>query len=93
MTVGDSLKSSINEVFRHCVFRGRDKKTVINTLRTKVHGSGNVYILPLFKDVELERLDEEHDKMTVQFDDYSFSGIITWKLSHDGRSFVFLSYE
>lgn len=93
MKVSDSYKTAINRAFRHCVFLRRSKDVVLNTLQTKVYGSDNVRIIPPIQGFDLEKIDETHDRVTFEFEDYSFEGIITWKLCANGLNAVFLKIE
>lgn len=93
MTIGNSFKKAINNAFMHVVFKGRDKETILKTLATKVHGSGNVSIIPSVECIKVERLDDLHDKVTIGFDDYEIQGVITWRPCEKGDNVVFIGYE
>lgn len=93
MKISDSYKVAINNAFRRCIFYSREKENVLNILHTLVHGSSNVTIIPPIQGLELEKIDDTHDKATFIFDDYTFVGIITWKLSSNGKNIVFIKIE
>lgn len=93
MTIKNAFKQAIKNAFIHSIFLKRDKETILNTLNTKVHGSNNVSIMPHIPSIEVERVDDTHDKVTFIYDDYSFVGIITWKPCANGMNFVFLNIE
>ena len=93
MKISDSYKIAINNAFRHSVFLKRDEDVVLRTLRTKVHGSANVSIIPPIQGFKMVKIDETHDRVAFEFEDYSFEGIITWKLCANGLNAVFIKIE
>lgn len=93
MTIKNAFKQAIKNAFIHSIFLKRDKETILNTLNTKVHGSNNVSIMPHIPSIEVEKVDDTHDKVTFIYDDYSFVGIITWKPCANGMNFVFINIE
>ena len=93
MTIVDSFKESINNAFKFTTFWARDKVTIKTTLNKTARHSDNVSLVPKIERLEVERIDDAHDKLTIIYDDVSFSGVITWKPSSNGRNFVFLGIE
>lgn len=95
MSIAEAFKQTIKNAFIHSVFLKRDKEYIIEVLNTKVHGSDNVSILPPIPSIEVERVDDTHDKVTFSYDDYAFVGVITWKVTicDDSMNFVFMNIE
>lgn len=95
MTIAESFKIAINDTFLHTVFQSRDAKTIFETITKNVHGSNNMRVIPPIPKIEVENIDQTHDKLTLCFDDVKVEGIVTWKVAtapFNGR-FVFIKYE
>ena len=93
MKIGESIKKSINNAFIYTVFFKKDEKSILKTLRTKAHGGNLEVIPPIPTDgFSIEIIDKTHYKMTITYDDYVVSGVITWKINENGNS-VFMKYE
>ena len=60
---------------------GRSAEGVYNALNTKVKGSENMIVLPQVDKVELSKIDDLHDKLSLSWDDYKIEGVVTWKPS------------
>lgn len=93
MSIAEAFNQSIKNAFIHSIFLKRDKEFILKTLNTKVHGSANVSIVPPITSIEVERVDDTHDKVTFVYDDYTFVGVITWKPCANGMNFVFMNIE
>lgn len=93
MSIAEAFKQAIKNAFIHSVFLKRDKEFILKTLSTKIHGSVNVSIMPPISSIEVERVDDTHDKVTFIYNDYTFVGIITWKPCANGMNFVFINIE
>lgn len=93
MSIAEAFKQAIKNAFIHSIFLKRDKESILKTLSTKVHGSANVSIVPPIPSIEVERVDDTHDKVTFNYDDYTFVGVITWKPCVNGMNFVFMNIE
>ena len=93
MSIAEAFKQTIKNAFIHSIFLKRDKETILKTLNTKVHGSANVGIMPPIPSIEVEKVDDTHDKVTFSYDDYTFVGVITWKPCSNGMNFVFMNIE
>lgn len=93
MTIAEAFKQTIKNAFIHSIFLERDKESILKTISTKVHGSANVSIIPPIQDIEVEKIDDTHDKVTFNYDDYTFVGVITWKPCVNGMNFVFMNFE
>lgn len=79
-TIGQNFKSAINNNFRHNVI-ARDAESIFNALNVGVKGSDNMVILPKVEKVELTKIDDLHDKLSLSWDDYKTEGVVTWKPS------------
>ena len=94
MTIGDSFKIAINNVFANTIFLKRDDDFVLKMLSSTVRGSNNVTLLPPVQNFgRLERIDNTHDEVLFEFDDYSFKGVITWRPCSNGQNMVFVKIE
>ena len=93
MSIAEAFKQAIKNAFIHSIFLKRDKEFILKTLRAKVHGSANVSIVPPIPSIEVERVDDTHDKVTFGYDDYAFDCVITWKPCTNGVNFVFMDIE
>jgi hypothetical protein len=93
MSIAEAFKQAIKNAFIHSIFLKRDKEFILKALNTKVHGSNNVNIVPPIQSIEVERIDDTHDKVTFGYDDYAFVGVITWKHCANGINFVFMNIE
>lgn len=94
MTISNSVKASINKAFVGIVFFGRDVETLLKTFNTKVRGSDNVSIILPIDRLEVETIDETHDKVVIIYDDYKVEGVITWRpTTRNIKGYVFVRYE
>ena len=59
----------------------RNAKSVIAALNTGVRDSENMVVLPKVDNVELTKIDDLHDKLSLSWDDYKTEGVVTWKPS------------
>jgi len=59
----------------------RNTKSVTAALNTNVRDSVNMVVLPKVDKVELTKIDDLHDKLSLSWDDYKTEGVITWKPS------------
>jgi len=93
MSIADAFKQTIKNAFIHSIFLKRDKEFIIKTLNTKAHGSASVSMIPPIQKVEVEKIDDTHDKVTFGYDDYAFDCVITWKPCTNGMNFVLMNVE
>jgi hypothetical protein len=93
MTIEDSFKTAINNAFVNTIFVNRNSELILNILSTKVYGSNNISIVPPIPYLEVNKLDDTHDKVWIKFDDYSFEGIIHWKPCANKQNYVFIRIE
>jgi len=93
MSIAEAFKQAIKNAFIHSIFLERDKEFIIKTLNTKVYGSNSVSMIPPIQKVEVEKIDDTHDKVTFGYDDYAFACVITWKPCANGMNFVFMNIE
>ena len=90
--IGDDYKERINNLFKYIVFYKRDSKSIIKTLKPKVHGSNLEALSVPLECFKVENIDEAHDKLTLTFADYVIEGVITWKGNNEGH-WIFMGYE
>ena len=93
MLISEAFKQAIKNAFIYSIFLKRDKESILKTLNKKVHGSDSISIVPPIPSIEVEKVDDTHDKVTFAYDDYTFVGVITWKPCANGTNFVFLNIE
>lgn len=79
-TIGKSYKEAINNDFKNTAI-GRDSESIFNALNGGIKGSDNMCILPKVEKVELTKIDDLHDKLSLSWDDYKTEGVITWRPS------------
>jgi hypothetical protein len=79
-TIGKNIKDAINNNFMYNVIQ-RNTKSVTAALNTNVRDSVNMVVLPNVDKVELTKIDDLHDKLSLSWDDYKTEGVITWKPS------------
>jgi hypothetical protein len=79
-TIGKNIKDAINNNFMYNVIQ-RNAESVIAALNTSVSGSENMVVLPKADKVELTKIDDLHDKLSLSWDDYKTEGVVTWKPS------------
>lgn len=93
MTIAESYKQVINNAFANTIFLKRDNNVILKTLLSKVRGSDSISIIPPTQKVKIENIDDTHDRVTFEFDDYAFDGVITWKIRNDKMNIVFINIE
>lgn len=78
--IGESFKNSINCNFR-CTLMTRTPDGVMSTLNKPIKGSDNMVMIPKVSGVELERIDDHHDRLRLKWEDYTVDGVAEWKPS------------
>lgn len=89
MKIGDSIKKEINKIFQNTKFRGRTVQDVMSNVNAMRCGKS---VMGTVEDMSISDVDELHSSMTLTWDDYQISGIITWRKSTDGNNYVFEKY-
>lgn len=79
-TIGKNIKDAINNNFMYNVMQ-RNTESVTAALNTNVRDSVNMVVLPKVDKVELTKIDDLHDKLSLSWDDYKTEGVVTWKPS------------
>jgi citrate lyase beta subunit len=79
-TIGKNIKDAINNNFMYNVMQ-RNTESVAAALNTNVRNSVNMVVLPKVDKVELTKIDDLHDKLSLSWDDYKTEGVVTWKAS------------
>ena len=79
-TIGKNIKDAINNNFMYNVMQ-RNIESVTAALNTNVRDSVNMVVLPKVDKVELTKIDDLHDKLSLSWDDYKTEGVVTWKPS------------
>ena len=93
-TIGENYKKAINGNFLHNLIE-RSADGIANALNVNVKGSENMSVLPSVEGVNLERLDDTHDKVTLVWADYKVEGVVSWKPSANKlqKAMVFYGIE
>ena len=71
MTIEAFIKNRINYVFKNSILFSRNANEIRDMLSRK--DNDGLEIIPTDK-IEIERIDNLHDKVTFSYDDYAFSG-------------------
>jgi len=79
-TIGKNIKDAINNNFMYNVMQ-RNAESVTAALNANVRDSVNMIVLPKVDKVELTKIDDLHDKLSLSWDDYKTEGVVTWKPS------------
>ena len=93
-TIGKNIKDAINNNFMYNVME-RNAKSVTAILNTNVKDSDNMIVLPKVDNVELTKIDDLHDKLSLSWDDYKTEGVVTWKptTNKEWEAMVFCGIE
>ena len=92
-TIGQNFKQAINNNFKHNMI-SRDAESIFAALNVGVKDSDNMVVLPKVEKIELTKIDDLHDKLSLSYDDgKDVEGTITWRKSADGKQFVFSKFE
>lgn len=81
MRKDQSIKSPIKRAFLHNTFRNRTPECINNMLTRKVGKSDTLAFLPEIDKVEVEKIDDTHDKWILCYEDGNIECIVTWKPS------------
>lgn len=79
-TIGHNYKEAIWNNFKHNAVN-RNEESVFAALNTNVKDSENMVVLPKVEKIELTKIDDLHDKLTLIWADYKTEGIMTWRPS------------
>lgn len=93
-TIGKNIKDAINNNFMYNVMQ-RNTESVTAALNTNVRDSVNMVVLPKVDKVELTKIDDLHDKLSLTWNDYHTEGVVTWRLSTNKitKAMVFCGIE
>lgn len=93
-TIGLSFKNSINCNFK-CTLMVRTPEGVMKTLNRPIKGSDNMSIIPKVSGVELDRIDDSHDRLRLRWEDYTVEGVAEWKPSSNKleKAMVFVGIQ
>ena len=93
-TIGQNFKQAINNNFRHNMI-SRDAESIFAALNVGVKDSDNMVVLPKVEKIELTKIDDLHDKLSLSWDDYKTEGVITWRPSkvENSKAMVFCNIE
>ena len=87
--------TSINIGFGNCVFLNRNPKVIEGILSTKINDPKINVLSNKPRTIKVETIDDLHDKLSLLYDNdkENVEGTITWRLSADGKHYVFAKYE
>ncbi len=93
MTIRQAFIETLNNNFAF-VRMQRNANALCEVLNAKVKNSNTMRMLPIIEKVELETIDDSHDKLSICYDDYTIEGIVTWKSSTNfENAFIFMNVE
>jgi hypothetical protein len=78
-SIKDSIKTLVDNNFKHVSVYQRNNDTILKTLNTGVHNSANMRVFPEVEKVEVTSIDEAHDEVKLVWSDLEVKGIVTWR--------------
>lgn len=78
-SIKDSIKTLVDNNFKHVSVYQRNNDTILKTLNTGVHNSANMRVFPEVEKVEVTNIDEAHDEVKLVWSDLEVKGIMTWR--------------
>ena len=78
-SIKDSIKTMVDNNFKHVSVYQRNNDTMLKTLNTGVHNSANMRVFPEVEKVEVTNIDEAHDEVKLVWSDLEVKGIMTWR--------------
>lgn len=79
-TIGNNYKKAINNNLIYNLIE-RSEDGITSAINIGIKDSNNMQILPSVEKVELEQIDDLHDKLSLYWADYKIEGVIAWKPS------------
>lgn len=79
-TIGTNYKKAINNNLIYTLIE-RSADGVASAININVKDSNHMHILPNVEKVELEQIDDLHDKLSLYWSDYKIEGVVAWKPS------------
>ena len=79
-TIGNNYKKAINNNLIYNLIE-RSADGVASAININVKDSNHMQILPSVEKVELEKVDDLHDKLSLYWADYKIEGVVAWKPS------------
>lgn len=93
MRIGDSIKIKFRNVFLHTIFTARTTEGVKEIITSPIPKSDTMLLFVPCDNVSLRRIDDNHDELTIAFEDYEVKGVMTWKESSDKKGFTLMEFE
>lgn len=81
MTIKETIVDYANRMFRHTIFKNRDESTIFQGFQSTIHGSYSTPAIPIMNAIEVEHLDETHDKIKFIYDDATIDVIAEWRMN------------
>lgn len=79
-TIGNNYKKAINNNLIYTLIE-RSADGIASAININVKDSNHMHILPNVEKVELEKVDDLHDKLSLYWADYKIEGVVAWKPS------------
>ena len=90
-TIGNNYKKAINNnLIYNQIERSADG--VASAININVKDSNHMHILPNVEKVELEKIDDLHDKLSLYWSDYKIEGVVAWKPSANKETKAMVFY-
>jgi hypothetical protein len=81
--------NAFNNAFKNCIFINRENasKTIVERI-----DEDDVFAEKPIK-VNMERIDDTHDRLSLTFSNGELDGILTWRKTKEGNHYVLSGYE
>jgi hypothetical protein len=90
-TIGNNYKKAINNNLIYNLIE-RSADGVASAINVNVKDSNHMHILPNVEKVELEKIDDLHDKLSLYWADYKIEGVVAWKPSANKETKAMVFY-
>lgn len=92
MKIGESIKKRINDIFGYNYVKAHKLKDIDILLSSSAHGT-EVKLIPEYDGIKVKPIDDLHDEVVLEYEDYEVSGVMTWRESTSGVGYSFIDYK
>ena len=89
ITVMAQRINAFNNAFKNCIFINKDN--ALKTITERID-ENDVFTEKPVK-INMERVDDRHDRLSLTFSNGELDGIITWRKTKSGNHYVMAGYE